>query len=196
MRSALRLVCAVRHPRHHQRAQPPVPLSRGIGHRTPSSTACRPTPSINHESNSGGPLINMESEVIGHQHRRKVVVRTAQRLGFAIPVQRGPRPTVEGADGPAAASHPTLGLTARSVSNDPASGAQIANVTAGRPRRQGRYQGERRRREGGRPHRRRRRRVRRRGAPAAHRAGLADRGHARRPQVTPDGEPTPDKPST
>ncbi|WP_319449397.1 MULTISPECIES: S1C family serine protease [unclassified Mycobacterium] len=84
--------------------------------------------SINH-GNSGGPLINMNSEVIG--------INTAGRqdgvlLNFAIPINEAKAVAdVLIRDGKIV--HPTLGLTARSVSNAIATGAQVANVVAGSP---------------------------------------------------------------
>ena len=57
---------------------------------------------------------------------------SASGLGFAIPVNEV-KATVESLIKDGKVPHPTLGLTARSVNNDLASGAQIANVTAGGP---------------------------------------------------------------
>jgi len=84
--------------------------------------------SINH-GNSGGPLINMDSEVIG--------INTAGRedgvlLNFAIPINEV-RAVAETLIRDGKIVHPTLGLTARSVSNALATGAQVANVIAGSP---------------------------------------------------------------
>jgi S1-C subfamily serine protease len=84
--------------------------------------------SINH-GNSGGPLINMDSEVIG--------INTAGRedgvlLNFAIPINEV-RAVAETLIRDGKIVHPTLGLTARSVSNAMATGAQVANVIAGSP---------------------------------------------------------------
>jgi S1-C subfamily serine protease len=84
--------------------------------------------SINH-GNSGGPLINMDSEVIG--------INTAGRedgvlLNFAIPMNEV-RTVAETLIRDGKIVHPALGLTARSVSNAMATGAQVANVVAGSP---------------------------------------------------------------
>jgi S1-C subfamily serine protease len=84
--------------------------------------------SINH-GNSGGPLINMDSEVIG--------INTAGRedgvlLNFAIPINEA-RTVAETLIKDGKIVHPMLGLTARSVSNAMATGAQVANVIAGSP---------------------------------------------------------------
>jgi S1-C subfamily serine protease len=84
--------------------------------------------SINH-GNSGGPLINMNSEVIG--------INTAGRqdgvlLNFAIPINEA-KAVAEVLIRDGKIVHPALGLTARSVSNAMAIGAQVANVVAGSP---------------------------------------------------------------
>ena len=109
----------------------PVPLS-GEGSDTDTVIdGVQTDASINH-GNSGGPLINMESEVIGINTAGKSLSDSASGLGFAIPVNEV-KATVEALIKDGKVAHPTLGLTARSVSNDLASGAQIANVTAGGP---------------------------------------------------------------
>lgn len=109
----------------------PVPLS-GEGSDTDTVIdGVQTDASINH-GNSGGPLINMDSEVIGINTAGKSLSDSASGLGFAIPVNEV-KMTVESLIKDGKVAHPTLGLTARSVSNDLASGAQIANVTAGGP---------------------------------------------------------------
>ncbi len=109
----------------------PVPLS-GDGSDTDTVIdGVQTDASINH-GNSGGPLIDMEGNVIGINTAGKSLDDSASGLGFAIPVNE-----VKGVvktlikDGKIA--HPTLGLTARTVSNSVASGAQVANVKAGSP---------------------------------------------------------------
>ncbi len=57
---------------------------------------------------------------------------SASGLGFAIPVNEA-KTVVETLIKDGKIAHPTLGLTARSVSNSVASGAQVANVTVGGP---------------------------------------------------------------
>ncbi|MGB2922453.1 MAG: PDZ domain-containing protein, partial [Mycobacterium sp.] len=57
---------------------------------------------------------------------------SASGLGFAIPVNEV-KQVVEALIQSGRIAHPTLGLTARSVSNDVANGAQIANVAQGGP---------------------------------------------------------------
>ena len=109
----------------------PVPLS-GEGSDTDTVIdAIQTDASINH-GNSGGPLINMNSEVIGINTAGKSLSDSASGLGFAIPVNEV-KATVETLIKDGKVSHPTLGLSARSVSNDLASGAQVANVKAGGP---------------------------------------------------------------
>ena len=109
----------------------PVPLS-GDGSDTDTVIdAIQTDASINH-GNSGGPLINMESEVIGINTAGKSLSDSASGLGFAIPVNEV-KATSETLIKDGKVHHPTLGLSARSVSNDVASGAQVANVKAGGP---------------------------------------------------------------
>jgi S1-C subfamily serine protease len=86
---------------------------------------------INH-GNSGGPLIGMNSDVIGINTAGKSLSDSASGLGFAIPVNEV-KNVVDALIKDGKIAHPTLGLTARSVSNDLASGAQVANVKAGGP---------------------------------------------------------------
>lgn len=109
----------------------PVPLS-GEGSDTDTVIdAVQTDAAINH-GNSGGPLINMNSEVIGINTAGKSLSDSASGLGFAIPVNEV-KATVETLIKDGKVAHPTLGLSARSVSNDLASGAQVANVKAGGP---------------------------------------------------------------
>ncbi|MBU3750434.1 MAG: trypsin-like serine protease [Mycobacterium sp.] len=109
----------------------PVPLS---GDGTDTDTVIdgvQTDASINH-GNSGGPLINMNSEVIGINTAGKSLSDSASGLGFAIPVNEV-KATAEALIKDGKIAHPTLGLTASSVSNDLASGAQVRNVTVGGP---------------------------------------------------------------
>ena len=109
----------------------PVPLS-GEGSDTDTVIdAVQTDASINH-GNSGGPLINMNSEVIGINTAGKSLSDSASGLGFAVPSNEV-KATVEMLIKDGKVLHPTLGLSARSVSNDLASGAQVANVKAGGP---------------------------------------------------------------
>jgi len=108
-----------------------IPLS-GDGSDTDTVIdAIQTDASINH-GNSGGPLINMDSQVVGINTAGKSLSDSASGLGFAIPVNEV-KTTAETLIKDGKISHPTLGLTARSVNNDLAEGAQVANVEAGGP---------------------------------------------------------------
>jgi len=109
----------------------PVPLS-GDGSDTDTVIDGVQTDAAINHGNSGGPLINMDSDVIGINTAGKSLSDSASGLGFAIPVNEV-KNTVQTLIEDGKIAHPTLGLTARSVSNDIASGAQIANVKAGGP---------------------------------------------------------------
>jgi len=109
----------------------PVPLS-GDGSDTDTVIdGVQTDASINH-GNSGGPLINMNSEVIGINTAGKSLSDSASGLGFAIPVNEV-KEVVETLIQSGKIAHPTLGLTARSVSNDVAKGAQVADVSPNSP---------------------------------------------------------------
>jgi S1-C subfamily serine protease len=109
----------------------PVPLS-GDGSDTDTVIdGVQTDASINH-GNSGGPLIDMNGNVIGINTAGKSLSESASGLGFAIPVNEV-KSVVNALIKDGKIAHPTLGLTARSVSNDLASGAQVANVKAGSP---------------------------------------------------------------
>lgn len=109
----------------------PVPLS-GEGSDTDTVIdALQTDASINH-GNSGGPLIDMDSQVIGINTAGKSLSDSASGLGFAIPINEAKTVALTLIrDGKIV--HPTLGITTRSVSNAIASGAQVANVKAGSP---------------------------------------------------------------
>ncbi len=113
----------------------PVPLS-GEGSDTDTVIdAIQTDASINH-GNSGGPLIDMNSQVIGINTAGKSLSDSASGLGFAIPVNEVKQVTQTLIkDGKIV--HPTLGISTRSVSNAIASGAQVANVKAGSPAQKG-----------------------------------------------------------
>ena len=109
----------------------PVPLS-GDGSDTDTVIdGVQTDASINH-GNSGGPLINMNAEVIGINTAGKSLSDSASGLGFAIPVNEV-KQVVETLIRNGKIAHPTLGLTARSVSNDVAKGAQIADISPNSP---------------------------------------------------------------
>lgn len=109
----------------------PVPLS-GEGSDTATVIdAIQTDASINH-GNSGGPLIDMDSQVIGINTAGKSLSDSSSGLGFAIPVNEMKR-VAEDLIKSGKIAHATLGLTTKSVSNSVASGAQVANVMTGGP---------------------------------------------------------------
>jgi S1-C subfamily serine protease len=87
--------------------------------------------SINH-GNSGGPLINMNSEVIGINTAGKSLSDSASGLGFAVPVNEV-KAVADALIKNGKVEHPTLGLTAQTVSNSKLSGAGISDIVAGSP---------------------------------------------------------------
>ncbi|WP_292976837.1 trypsin-like peptidase domain-containing protein [Mycobacterium sp.] len=113
----------------------PIPLS-GEGSDTDTVIdGIQTDASINH-GNSGGPLINMDSQVIGINTAGKSLSDSASGLGFAIPVNEA-KVVAQTLIKDGKIVHPTLGLSARSVSNAIAQGAQVANVKAGGPAEKG-----------------------------------------------------------
>lgn len=87
--------------------------------------------SINH-GNSGGPLVNMNAEVIGINTAGKSLSESASGLGFAIPVNEV-RHVVQTLMRDGKITHPTVGLIAQSVSDTAASGARVTKVVPGGP---------------------------------------------------------------
>ena len=113
----------------------PVPLS-GEGSDTDTVIdGVQTDASINH-GNSGGPLIDMDSQVIGINTAGKSLSDSASGLGFAIPVNEM-KFVAQTLIKDGKIVHPTLGISTRSVSNAIASGAQVANVKAGSPAQKG-----------------------------------------------------------
>ena len=113
----------------------PVPLS-GEGSDTDTVIdALQTDASINH-GNSGGPLIDMDSQVIGIDTAGKSLSDSASGLGFAIPINEA-KQVAQTLIKDGKIVHPTLGVSTRSVSNAIASGAQVANVKAGSPAQKG-----------------------------------------------------------
>ena len=113
----------------------PIPLS-GEGSDTDTVIdAVQTDASINH-GNSGGPLINMDSQVIGIDTAGKSLSDSASGLGFAIPINEA-KLVAETLIKDGKIVHPTLGVSARSVSNAIAQGAQVANVKVGGPAEKG-----------------------------------------------------------
>jgi S1-C subfamily serine protease len=113
----------------------PVPLS-GEGSDTDTVIdALQTDASINH-GNSGGPLISMDSQVIGINTAGKSLSDSASGLGFAIPINEA-KQVAQTLISDGKIQHPTLGVSTRSVSNAIAAGAQVANVKAGSPAQRG-----------------------------------------------------------
>ncbi|OBA62028.1 serine protease [Mycobacterium sp. 1100029.7] len=113
----------------------PVPLS-GEGSDTDTVIdALQTDASINH-GNSGGPLIDMNSQVIGIDTAGKSLSDSASGLGFAIPINEV-KSVSQTLIKDGKIQHPTLGISTRSVSNSIAAGAQVANVKAGSPAQKG-----------------------------------------------------------
>jgi len=113
----------------------PVPLS-GEGSDTDTVIdALQTDASINH-GNSGGPLIDMNSQVVGIDTAGKSLSDSASGLGFAIPINEV-KSVAETLIKDGKIVHPTLGVSTRSVSNAIAAGAQVANVKAGSPAQKG-----------------------------------------------------------
>ncbi|MEZ0366315.1 S1C family serine protease [Mycobacterium sp. pUA109] len=113
----------------------PVPLSGEDSDTDTVIDAVQTDASINH-GNSGGPLIDMDSNVIGINTAGKSLSDSASGLGFAIPVKEM-KTVAETLIRDGKIVHPTLGVNVRSVSNAVASGAQVANVKQGSPAEKG-----------------------------------------------------------
>ncbi|MGV0791939.1 S1C family serine protease [Mycolicibacterium sp. XJ1819] len=82
--------------------------------------------------NSGGPLVNMNAEIIGINTAGKSLSDSASGLGFAIPVNEM-RHVVQTLIRDGEINHPTLGLTAESVSDTAPAGAKVTKVNNGGP---------------------------------------------------------------
>lgn len=113
----------------------PVPLSGENSDTETVIDAVQTDASINH-GNSGGPLIDMNSQVIGINTAGKSLSDSASGLGFAIPVNEAKFVT-ETLIKDGKIVHPTLGVNVASVSNSIASGALVKNVKAGSPAEKG-----------------------------------------------------------
>jgi S1-C subfamily serine protease len=90
--------------------------------------------SIN-QGNAGGPLINMKSEVVGINAAGSGGGGSIG-LNYAIPVNEV-RSVADALIRDGKIVHPTLGLTAKSVSDAVATGAKVANVVVGGPAEKG-----------------------------------------------------------
>lgn len=82
--------------------------------------------------NSGGPLVDIDGRVIGINSAIKSETGGSVGLGFAIPIDDVTR-VAEELIRTGEMKHPEIGVNARSVVNDVASGAEVANVQAGSP---------------------------------------------------------------
>jgi S1-C subfamily serine protease len=108
-----------------------VPLS-GEGSDTQTVIdAVQTDAAINH-GNSGGPLVSMNSEVIGINTAGKSLSDSASGLGFAIPVNEV-KFVVETLIRDGKIAHPLLGLSAESVSDTAGAGARVTKVNPGGP---------------------------------------------------------------
>lgn len=104
----------------------PVPLS-GDGSDTDTVIdAIQTDASINH-GNSGGPLIDMNSEVIGINTAGKSLSDSASGLGFAIPINEV-KAVADTLIREGRISHPLLGLTAISGDDPPPPGEENNDV--------------------------------------------------------------------
>jgi S1-C subfamily serine protease len=120
----------------------PVPLS-GDGSDTDTVIdAIQTDASINH-GNSGGPLIDMNSEIIGINTAGKSLSDSASGLGFAIPINEV-KSVADTLIREGRISHPLLGLTAvsgddppppsdanKDLPSEPVDGAIVTGVTPG-----------------------------------------------------------------
>ncbi|WP_101950729.1 S1C family serine protease [Mycobacterium sp. 3519A] len=108
-----------------------IPLS-GEGSDTKTVIdAVQTDASINH-GNSGGPLVNMNSEVIGINTASKSLSDSASGLGFAIPINEA-RDVVETLIRDGKIAHATLGITAESVNDSGTGGARVTKVNPNSP---------------------------------------------------------------
>jgi S1-C subfamily serine protease len=108
-----------------------VPLSGEDSDTKTVIDAVQTDASINH-GNSGGPLLNMNAEVIGINTASKSLSDSASGLGFAIPVNEV-KDVVQTLIRDGKISHPALGLTAESVNDQGSGGAKVTQVNAGGP---------------------------------------------------------------
>jgi S1-C subfamily serine protease len=108
-----------------------VPLS-GEGSDTKTVIdAVQTDASINH-GNSGGPLVNMNAEVIGINTASKSLSDSASGLGFAIPVNEV-KAVVEVLIRDGKIAHATLGIMAESVNDSGTGGARVTKVNPNSP---------------------------------------------------------------
>ncbi|SLF26242.1 Probable serine protease HtrA [Mycobacteroides abscessus subsp. bolletii] len=113
----------------------PVPLS-GEGSDTDTVIDALQTDAAINHGNSGGPLIDMKSQVIGINTAGKSLSDSSSGLGFAIPINEA-ADVAQTLIRDGKIVHATLGISSRTVSNATATGAEVANVKAGSPAEKG-----------------------------------------------------------
>jgi S1-C subfamily serine protease len=112
-----------------------VPLSGEDSDTKTVIDAVQTDAAINH-GNSGGPLLNMASEVIGINTAAKSLSDSASGLGFAIPVNEV-KSVVLTLIRDGKIVHPMLGLTVQSVNDVGSGGAKVTKVNPGGPAERG-----------------------------------------------------------
>lgn len=108
-----------------------VPLSGEDSDTKTVIDAVQTDAAINH-GNSGGPLVNMASEVIGINTAGKSLSDSASGLGFAIPVNEM-KTVVQALIRDGKITHPTIGVTAEPLNDSGSGGARVTKVNPGGP---------------------------------------------------------------
>jgi S1-C subfamily serine protease len=108
-----------------------VPLSGEDSDTKTVIDAVQTDAAINH-GNSGGPLLNMSSEVIGINTASKSLSDSASGLGFAIPVNEM-RYVVQTLIRDGKITHPTIGVMAQGLNDSGIGGAKVTKVNPGSP---------------------------------------------------------------
>jgi S1-C subfamily serine protease len=108
-----------------------VPLSGEESDTKTVIDAVQTDAAINH-GNSGGPLLNMASEVIGINTAGKSLSDSASGLGFAIPVNEM-KYVAQTLIRDGKISHATLGVTVEGLNDSGTGGAKVTKVNPGGP---------------------------------------------------------------
>ena len=108
-----------------------VPLSGEDSDTKTIIDAVQTDAAINH-GNSGGPLLNMASEVIGINTASKSLSDSASGLGFAIPVNEM-KYVAQTLIRDGKIRHATLGVTAEGLNDSGTGGAKVTKVNPGGP---------------------------------------------------------------
>jgi S1-C subfamily serine protease len=108
-----------------------VPLSGEDSDTKTVIDAVQTDAAINH-GNSGGPLLNMASEVIGINTASKSLSDSASGLGFAIPVNEM-KNVVQTLIRDGKIVHPTIGVMAEGLNDSGIGGAKVTKVNPGGP---------------------------------------------------------------